>query len=226
MRLLSPIQVAILACSLGQAAYSGDITGTIVLQDFSGRDVATPAIYDLRASTPQPSASVPKRRRFDHVAVWLENNRRPESVVPAQAEMKQIERQFQPDFLVIPVGSTVEFPNGDPIFHNIFSLSHAEPFDLGYYSQGKTRKVTFNRPGVVQVYCHIHSDMYGVIVVAPTTWSAIPDSTGSFSFNNLPPGDYRLMVWQKKAGLVRKKVSVSKDASVHLRMVLPDESDD
>src|SRR6202011_3296455 len=96
---------------------------------------------------------------FDRLVVILEGSTdRPkpaESVVIEQKNMR-----FEPDFVVVPVGSTVQFPNADPIFHNIFSLSKSQPFDLGYYPQGQSRTVKFHNPGVIQVYCHIHANMY------------------------------------------------------------------
>ena len=91
---------------------------------------------------------------FHRVAVWIEPDA-PISVVPGTAKMRQSGRRFDPDLVVVPVGSSVDFPNHGPIFHNIFSLSRSEMFNLGYYSEGKSRSVTFSHSGVVQVYCHI-----------------------------------------------------------------------
>ena len=85
--------------------------------------------------------------------------------------MQQRNLRFDPDLLIVPTGSKVLFPNLDPVFHNIFSLSRTQTFDLGYYAEGKSREVVFSRPGIVQVYCHVHPEMYGVVVVTPSRWS-------------------------------------------------------
>ena len=127
---------------------------------------------------------------------------------PVTEMLNQVRARFEPDLIVVPVGSTVEFPNSDPIFHNVFSLSKAQPFDLGYYPQGQSRTVKFNNPGVVQVYCHIHSNMYAAIVVTASPWFQKPASDGSFSFSNVPAGRYRLTAWHKIAGLHKVDVDV------------------
>ena len=90
--------------------------------------------------------------------------------------MEQQNRRFAPDLVVIPAGSSVSFPNFDPIFHNVFSLSKAKSFDLGNYSKGQTRMVTFPKPGIVAVYCHLHPNMAGTIVVTPNQWGVRVDA--------------------------------------------------
>ncbi len=96
--------------------------------------------------------------------------------------------RFDPELIVVPTGSTIQFPNLDPIFHNVFSLSKARKFDLGYYPEGQSRSVKFNDAGVVQVYCHIHANMYAAIVVTDSPWYVKPEADGSFSFSNVPAG--------------------------------------
>ena len=212
-------------CLVTCSAIASDISGKIVLQkNLNGKRVE-PGVYELRGASVAATPSPEKQGAFDHVAVWLEN-RKTVNAIPATAKIRQIGRRFQPDFLVLPVGSTVEFPNLDPIFHNIFSLSRSETFDLGYYAQGKSRTVTFARPGVVQIYCHIHPGMYAVVIVAPGAWFGTPDAEGLFSFSQVPPGEYRMVVWQRTAGLVRKKLRVPSSGTVHVNLALPEESDE
>ncbi len=206
------------------SASATEISGKIVLRKAPGGKTVDRGGYDLRGVALTAAAQPEKRGRFDHVAVWLET-KQSASVPPLTAKMEQISRQFQPDFLVVPIGSTVEFPNLDPIFHNIFSLSHSKAFDLGYYAQGKSRAVTFSRPGVVQVYCHIHTGMYGVIVVAPGGWFTVPGPSGFFSFDGIPAGEYSLAVWQRASGLVRKKLVAPDSGTLPVTVVLPEESD-
>jgi hypothetical protein len=140
--------------------------------------------------------------------------------------MRQAGRKLEPSLLIVPVGSTVVFPNLDPIFHNVFSLSHARSFDLGYYPKGSSRNVTFPSPGVVQVYCHIHSDMYGAIIVAPTRWFGKPAADGTFSLADVDAGTYDLMVWIRSAGVKRRKISVPSSGTVQVRISLPSFDED
>jgi plastocyanin len=209
---------------LASRATATEVTGNIVLEKSVIKRTVGIAVYDMRGMTVPVRQKDPDDGPFHRVAVWIEPTDSVR-VLPGTAKMRQSGRRFDPDFLVVPVGSKVDFPNLDPIFHNIFSLSRSETFDLGYYSEGKSRSVTFSRPGVVQVYCHIHSGMYGVIVVTPTTWSAVPADDGSFGWTGIPPGQYRLAVWQKTSGLVKKRLDVPRSGTTHLTIALPDESD-
>lgn len=123
-------------------------------------------------------------------------------------ELRQKNRRFSGSLLVVEVGATVSFPNDDPIFHNVFSLSKAKSFDLGYYPQGQTRKVKFLKPGLVDVFCHLHPNMSASILVVPNRVYARPDRAGNFSLEGLPPGEHQLVAWHRAAGFFRKKVSV------------------
>lgn len=141
------------------------------------------------------------------VVVFLEGQL-PYPDTPARAELQQRGQRFEPQLLVIPAGSTVSFPNADPIFHNVFSLSGAKTFDLGYYPEGQTRIVKFDEPGVVQVYCHLHPNMYAAIVVAPNRWYTKIGDDGTFSFHDLPPGTYSLAAWHMNAGFCGSEIHV------------------
>ena len=132
------------------------------------------------------------------VVVWLENPSLPVPA-PASARMMQRRKVFQPHVLAIPVGSTVEFPNFDPIFHNAFSNGGGDAFDVGLYPPGGTRKVVFRQPGIVRVFCNIHQSMSAVIVVERTPYMAVSDAAGSFSLPNVGPGDYTLRVFYERA---------------------------
>jgi plastocyanin len=182
-----------------------------------------PAVYELRGvSIPAKPNAVSSGAFAGKVAVWLEAPNAP-GLPAVQSTMRQRDRRLEPALLIVPVGSTVEFPNLDPIFHNIFSLSAARSFDLGYYSEGKSRKIVFPQAGIVQVYCHIHPEMYGVVIVTSSRWSAQPSSDGTFSWPDVPPGKYRLMVWHKSAGLISKHVTVPESGTVRVKVDLPEE---
>ena len=105
----------------------------------------------------------------------------------------------------------------DPIFHNVFSLSHAKSFDLGSYDKGDSRNVTFTKPGVISVYCHLHPNMSATILVAPSRWYARSDREGHFLIRDVPPGQYTVVAWHKAAGIFRQTITIEagKDAAVH-----------
>ena len=107
----------------------------------------------------------------------------------------QKNRMFTPHLLVVPVGSTVNFPNADPFFHNVFSLFDGKRFDLGLYEAGSTKAVTFSREGVSYIFCNIHPEMSAVVLALSTSLYDIADSAGAFHLSSVPPADYELHVW-------------------------------
>ena len=127
--------------------------------------------------------------------------------------LTQRNKSFHPHLLVIPVGSTVEFPNDDPWFHNVFSLFEGKRFDLGLYEAGTTRKVHFDRPGVSYIFCNIHPQMSAVVVVLDTPYYQISAKPGVVSIPNVPPGRYRLHVWNE-ATLPETLNALSRDVTV------------
>lgn len=140
---------------------------------------------------------------------------------PATATMEQKNRRFVPDTLVVPAGSTVSFPNLDPIFHNVFSLAKPKTFDLGNYPKNHTRTVTFAKPGIVFVHCRLHPNMAAVVVVSPNQWSTKADSSGRFMLPNVPPGRYTVVAWHKAAGFFRQAVQVVENRGVALQFIIP-----
>jgi plastocyanin len=144
----------------------------------------------------------------------------------AAVTLSQKARRFGANLLVVPAGATVSFPNEDPIFHNVFSLSKAKAFDLGYYPQGQTRKVTFTRAGVVDVFCHLHPNMSATILVTPSPYFAKPAADGSFRLE-IPDelgqaGEYEIVAWHRAAGFFRRRVRLPRaEGESPLRFVLP-----
>jgi hemoglobin len=114
---------------------------------------------------------------------------------PKQRVMEQRDRAFAPHILAVPVGSTVSFPNFDPIYHNVFSLAPVKPFDLGIYRDGESRSVTFDKEGVYRVGCNLHANMSAYVVVVKAPHYAVTDEAGRFRFRNLQPGKYNLRAW-------------------------------
>ena len=113
-------------------------------------------------------------------------------------QMHQKNAQFEPRFLAVPAGQTLEMPNDDSIFHNVFSFSKPNDFDLGLYPGGESRSVRLTHPGVVNIYCSIHESMSATIFVSPTPWFALVSPTGDFEITGAPLGKGRLRVWNEK----------------------------
>jgi plastocyanin len=129
--------------------------------------------------------------------IWLEPAQHisAHTVVPGKFTLLQKNKTFTPHLLVVPVGSSVAFPNEDPFFHNVFSLFDGKRFDLGLYEAGSTRSVVFSRVGVSYIFCNIHSEMSAVVIALDTPFYSIADQHGSFRLTGVPDGDYDLQVW-------------------------------
>ena len=144
---------------------------------------------------------------------------------PVVSRMEQMNRRFTQETVVIPVGSKVMFPNMDPIFHNVFSLSRPRSFDLGNYPQGESRTVTFSTPGIVYVNCHLHPNMTAAVVVTPNQWNTKSDRDGHFTLADVPPGKYTVVAWHKTAGFFRQQVEVAAGAAPSVEFLIPLDAD-
>jgi plastocyanin len=135
------------------------------------------------------------------IVVWLEasDGAAREALQPQHARLLQKDKMFHPHVLAIGVGSVVDFPNADPIFHNGFSNFEGQLFDLGLYPPGTTRSIHFYRPGIVRVFCNIHPSMSAVIVVLDTPYFTKAGDDGRYRIANVPPGSYRLRVFDERA---------------------------
>jgi plastocyanin len=157
--------------------------------------LATPGVRDL----PDRRASV----------VYLESAPRGafEPAERPRARLDQRHEAFHPYVLPIQAGTLVEFPNSDPFFHNVFSLSKAQRFDLGRYPRGRSRSVRFDTPGIVRVFCDIHSHMSAYILVFAHRFFAATDAEGRYQIGGVPAGSYAVSVWTD--GKVRQTLQVS-----------------
>ena len=120
-------------------------------------------------------------------------------VHPVHSVLRQKNKSFEPHLLVVTKGSTVDFPNLDPWFHNVFSLFNGKKFDLGLYEAGTSRTVHFDREGVSYIFCNIHPEMSAVVVVVASPYHALAFKNGGFSIAGVPPGRYRLQVWNENS---------------------------
>lgn len=216
--------LTLLSASLLGAA---EVNGTIAITKQITRQRVAPVagIYHRGAAVGPPADMAEfSRSELARSAIYLEGG----ESAPAEnvsAELKQQNRMFLPETLVIPVGATVSFPNLDPIFHNVFSFSRPSTFDLGNYPQGETRKVTFRKAGIVSVFCHLHSNMSASIVVAPSRWYASPNADGGYALKDVPPGNYTLVFWHKTVGFFRRRITVADDA-VTVNFTIPVSEED
>jgi plastocyanin len=209
---MNSLRILIAIVTLAVGAGAQDITGPIRIdKKLTKRSVTSSVPIYQRGTTVKLGKDAeedPLAFERSRVIVYLE------AAGPAgiggthSATMQQLNRQFSPDLLVIPVGSTVSFPNMDPIFHNIFSLSKPKTFDLGSYDKGESRNVVFSKPGIVYVYCHLHPNMEATIVVTPNRWYARSDRSGHFRIQDVPPGRYTIVAWHKSAGFFRKSILI------------------
>ena len=137
------------------------------------------------------------------VVVWLVpmDTLRPIRFSPERRgyRMAQRDKTFEPNLLVVPIGSVVDFPNLDPWFHSVFSLYRGKRFDLGLYEAGSQKEVRFDRPGVSYVFCNIHPEMAAVVLTVDSEFYGISDKVGHISIAAVPPGRYLVRVWSENA---------------------------
>ncbi len=204
--------VAVLA--IPYAARGENVTGTILIKKKLTKRSVTAAVPVYQRGTAvklgRDSESDPLAFERTRVVIYLEGAGPVDNMQAKAAglQVQQVDRRFSPDLVVIPVGTTVSFPNMDPIFHNIFSLSKTKAFDLGSYDKGESRIVAFPKPGIVDVYCHLHPNMAATIVVTPNRWYARSDREGQYQIPDVPPGTYMVVAWHKSAGFFRKSIVV------------------
>jgi len=117
---------------------------------------------------------------------------------PVTLEIAITDKIYAPHVVVVPLGSTVRFPNHDPFNHNVFSVSEPNSFDLGLYGRGETKSYTFEHSGLVRVYCNVHPRMVAYVLVMENRYYAQPANDGSFAIDNVPAGRYRLHVWHER----------------------------
>ena len=145
--------------------------------------------------------------------IWLETKTRVSAPAPVRAEINTADKEFSPHVLVLPVGSTVTFPNHDPFNHNVFSLSEENPFDLGLYGRGETKAVKFSRPGIVRIFCNVHPGMSALVMVRDNPYYSQPSSDGSFTIDAVPAGRYVLHAWHERASELSRDLMVPVQAS-------------
>jgi hypothetical protein len=192
-------------------ASAGVVRGVVHVPSVSSDAGAALNAYPGRASS-LPGSHGPHRGLVTDAVVFVE--RLPaaaDSLIPPPARrprLAQKDQCFMPRVVPIAMGTTVDFPNLDPIYHNVFSPSPLKRFDLGKYPRGESRAVTFNRPAVVNVFCDIHSDMEAFVLVLPHHAFTQPDADGHYVLPALPPGRYVLRAWHPDLQEIRREIDV------------------
>jgi plastocyanin len=133
----------------------------------------------------------------------------PGPLSPSRARMHQTDETFVPHLLAVTTGSAVDFPNDDRTYHNVFSLSKTKQFDLGRYATGRSKSVVFDRPGIVRVFCDIHSHMNAFILVFAHRFFTVTDEAGRYRIDQVPPGTYRVTAWYEGIAVQTQRVTIS-----------------
>jgi plastocyanin len=195
----------------------GAIRGRMEVRQPARAPERRPEVADHGAAGPR---DLPDLRRG---VVYLETAPRGafEEREPARAVMDQRNETFVPHILAVTVGTVVDFPNSDHTYHNVFSLSKAQRFDLGRYAAGKSKAVRFERPGVVRVFCDIHSHMNAFILVFSHRFFDVTDIEGRFSLASVPPGTYTVVAWYEGEARAQRAVTVPPGGIVDLEFVVP-----
>lgn len=205
------------AAPAATAAPAGRIEGTVTVSSALVSRKPRFRFYDDAGAPPPP----PPTNELANVVIYLEPTPSTTQQPPVRATLEQRDERFQPRVLVVPVHSTIDFPNRDDVYHNVFSLSGIRSFDLGRYGRNASKSVRIDRPGVVRVFCHIHADMSAAIVVVDGPAFAIPDSAGHYALGALPPGDYSLVGWHERSEPVRRTVHIVAGETTRLDLRIP-----
>ncbi|HVD76007.1 MAG TPA: carboxypeptidase regulatory-like domain-containing protein [Vicinamibacteria bacterium] len=190
-------------------AGAGSIRGRVEVTREPPAPAARPSIGELSMPSPR---DLPNRRRS---VVYLEAA--PQGAFEeheGRAVMDQRHEAFVPYVLAVTVGTTVDFTNSDRTYHNVFSLSKPRRFDLGRYATGQSKSVRFDRPGVVRVFCEIHSHMSAFILVFAHRFFATTDAEGRYRIDNVPPGAYTIVAWNDGEARETRTMRVPEDGGV------------
>jgi plastocyanin len=183
-------------CGLAAPALAGNVNGRVELVQKGGR----------------------RANDLSDVVVYLEGVKARPRTTRATMAMKG--KAFLPRVAVVPVGSTVDFPNEDPIFHNVFSVSGENRFDLDLYKRPKSASWTFQAPGLVRVYCNIHPQMSGVVIVRDNAHFTRASADGAFTLEGVPAGRYTIKAWHERAGEVGQTVTVPGEGEARAELLL------
>jgi hypothetical protein len=213
------------SCALAGSAFSqkrspGEVTGQVKI-------VKRNAVKEVSKAAGSPDAS--------NVVIWLvpvsdSGSPLPASVLDRHPQLIQHNKSFEPHVLVVQVGSTVQFPNKDPFFHNVFSRFDGKRFDLGLYEGGSSNTATFDRPGISFLFCNIHPEMSAVVVSVATPYFAVSDPSGRVALSRVPDGRYLLHVWYERSSPddlknLDRSIAISDGSRILPSIEVPDNGD-
>ena len=217
---------AVFLAGTGAAALAGTITGNVHAEGKADADsgTATDGAYANRKYKFVEKVDYSAMHDF---VVYVEGavgtNSTPSTNVTqvTTARIAQQAATFSPHVLPVVIGTTVEWPNNDSIYHNVFSMSDAKQFDLGLYKGNPTNKfVVFDKPGRVDVFCSIHSNMHCIVLVLENPYFASTDENGNFKIPDVPPGTYKLKAWQERLPADEKEIIVPTNGEVKVNFTL------
>ncbi len=200
----------------------GSIKGkiTITANDDVGEDVLRDRMLNRYAMREhRHGEEIQPYRLSEKAVVYIDDIEEGDTVDQSPAvrpQLNQSQMMFRPLVLPIVVGTAVDFPNNDNLYHNVFSYSQPREFDLGRYPTGQKRAVLFEKPGVVKVYCDIHSHMYATILVLKSHYFALPDDDGNFEISNIPEGSHKLVFWYGRKEVASRKVVVKQKSVLNI----------
>ncbi len=198
------------------AAAVGRVEGHVHLVTSSTRRLASAGAYPSRV------VGLAADRRTSEIAnVVVFVKAKPTASAPMRAAITQQDEEFVPHMVAVTAGSTVDFPNEDVVFHNVFSLSRVGEFDLGRYPKGRSKARVFDRAGLVKVFCHLHSQMSAMIRVFDHPYFTIPSADGDFAIPDVPAGDYDIVAWHERVGEVTLHATISAGRPATLTFSLP-----
>jgi plastocyanin len=195
---------------------TGSVAGTVRIVTPPTRRLPSAGAYPTRNVA---VASVHDSSELPNVVVFVKAP--PTPAPPSRVSIRQKDEEFVPHLVAVTVGSTVDFPNEDLIFHNVFSLSRGGTFDLGRYPRGQTKGRTFHEPGIIKVYCNLHSHMNAVVRVFDHPFFAIPDDEGHFTIKGMTPGRYDVVAWHERVGDVTFEADIAAGQVASLSFSLP-----
>lgn len=183
------LAIPLVFCILAVDARAATVAGTVTF-------------VSRRGQAPSPAETL----------VWLDSTTPSKPRKSESVEMITKSKTIIPHVVAVPVGSTVQFPNQDPILHNIFSVSASNAFDVGLYGKGAGKSTKLEKAGIVNVYCNVHPNMSAVVHVMQTPWYTFAESSGGFRIDGVPPGKYRLNAWNERGGTTVELIEVTEEA--------------
>jgi plastocyanin len=203
--------------SISATQATGGIRGRLNLRRLAKPSERRPEVSDPGAGGPR---DLPDLRRG---VVYLEQAPRAafDEREPTRAVMDQRNETFVPHVLAVMVGTVVDFPNSDRTYHNVFSLSRVKRFDLGRYAAGRSKSVRMDRPGIVRVFCDIHSHMNAFVLVFAHPFFDVTDADGRFELADVPTGTYTVVGWYEGEARVTRSGTVTTAGWTDLDLVVP-----